>query len=135
MRPALAVVLFSAVFVAGCGQGHLGVVPAPTLVPLRTQQLAANTICLQALGGGTLVMDPVSGLGLQSGGNGHVLDVWWPYGWSTGWDGSKLGLVDEHGVVVAHLRDLIQTAGGLGNANDWAVCGAEPIKVLATGPP
>src|SRR5689334_9780274 len=98
MRKFAAAVLALAVFAAGCGQGHLGVVPAPTIIPLRTQQPATNSICLEALGGGILVPDPVSGLGLQSGGNGHVLDVWWPNGWTTAWDGSNLGLVDDHGV-------------------------------------
>jgi hypothetical protein len=111
--------------------------PAASRLLLRTQATpdpSVPTACMQAKGGGTLVADPVSGLGFGDA-SGHLTHVWWLSGYTAHEDGERMALVDAAGNVVAHIGDVVGTAGGFVTDNDWVVCGADPIVVLATFSP
>lgn len=131
MQSSFRALVLTAVLAGGCAATSS---PAPTAIAIRTQPSAAGT-CLQAKGGGILVADPVSGLGLRAPSGGHVLDVYWPYGWTARPDGSAIALLDADGKVVAHVGDQLSMAGGLGNGNDWIVCQVQPVIVVSTPSP
>jgi hypothetical protein len=110
-----------------------GVSPQATVIPIRTDSSTAST-CLQAQGGGTLVVDTVAGVGLRQR-DGHVLHPYWPFDWTARADASSIALVDAQARVVAHVGDFISLAGGLGNDDDWFVCQLEPVRVVSTPGP
>src|SRR5258708_6825847 len=117
--------------VAGCGV--VGPTPSvgPSPIALRTgASPGANDVCLAARGGGTLVVDPVSGLGVADTA-GKVTHLYWPFGYTARLDADRIALVDRQGRIVAHLGDVIGMTGGFGDV-DWYACQLEPITVLAT---
>jgi hypothetical protein len=81
--------------------------------------------CMDALAFGTLVRDERTGLGLR-GSDGTVTPVEWPFGYSARMEVTKIALIDERGVTVAHEGDAIQMGGGFGN-DVWYACG--PVEL------
>lgn len=118
----------------GCATPGPTATAGPTTISIRTSASAGpNDACMDARGGGTLVEDPVSGLGFADLA-GHVVHVFWPYGYAARPDGDRLALVDPSGQIIAHVGDMITTGGGYVGAGPWAVC-AGSIQVLATPEP
>ena len=123
-----------ALLAASCSSAGASQTPDAAVVAIRTlAPPGPNDICLLARGGGTLVVDPVSGLGVADT-NGHVTHVYWPFGYSARRDGENIALLDREGRVVAHLGDVIGMTGGYGPDDDWAACQSQPITILATPP-
>jgi hypothetical protein len=100
----------------------------PNHVVLKTQP--PGLVCMQALTGGQLVADPVSGVGLRSAG-GPVVHLSWPPGWSARDDAGSIAIVDANGAIVAHVGDTVQLGGGGGSGGDWDVC---DVRVVAPSP-
>lgn len=118
--------------VTGCGTANPSAPPQPTRMAIRTlPSPGPNDICLLARGGGTLVVDPGSGLGVADT-TGRIIHVLWPFGYAARADGDRLALVDGRNRIAAHVGDVITMAGGFGSNDEWVACQAEPITVLST---
>jgi hypothetical protein len=89
---------------------------------------------MEALGGGRLVVDPVSGLGVADT-RGHVIHVYWPFGFTARPDGDRIALVDEQGRIVAHVGDVIGMVGGYGADDGWYACQFQPVTMQGTQSP
>ncbi len=100
------------------------------LIPLRTAASDDNGMCRTALGGGLLVLDPVSGLGFGVH-DGLITHAIWPHGWTATQDGSVVTLLDAAGRVVAHTGDQLRVGGGWASQNEWEVC-STGIEIVAT---
>ena len=98
-------------------------------IQLRTARAPAQ-MCDAALTSGSLERHPTSGLGIDSG-DGIVLAVQWPFGYTARVDLSAAELVDETGKVVAREHDRVNVGGGMGGELGpepfWAACG--PVTV------
>ena len=97
---------------------------------LRTAQGPAVE-CDAALTSGSLERHPTSGLGINSG-DGFVLAVVWPFGYTARTNLSTVELVDETGKVVAREHDRVNVGGGMGGELGpepfWAACGAVTVE-------
>lgn len=82
---------------------------SPSPLPLLTQASPA-TICMFGRFGGTLAVDPVSGLGLVD--SGRVIHVRWPFGYAARADGGSVLLIDAKGQVLARTGDQVAIGGG-----------------------
>lgn len=82
---------------------------------------AVNTICMDALLGGTLTRHAQTGLGVTSA-DGQSTAVEWPFGYTSRQEGTKVALLDEAGKVVAREGDQISVGGGFGD-DMWHACG------------
>jgi hypothetical protein len=134
-RVMVATIVLCTFVAAGCSALNSTSSSGPKPVAIRTlPSPGPNDICLLARGGGTLVVDPVSGLGVADT-TGHVSHVYWPFGYTARPDADGLALVDGLGRIVAHLGDVVGMTGGFGNDDDWSACQSEPITVLATRSP
>ena len=123
--------------ILGAGCGVVGQTPSvrPNLITLRTQaDPGATAVCTPAGGGGTLVVDPVSGLGVADSA-GNVSHVYWPFGYTARPDPERIALLDRQGRIVAHVGDVIAMTGGFDNNTDWWACQYEAITLLATQSP
>jgi hypothetical protein len=111
----------AAVLVLGCSA-------RPPIV-LRTLS-APNPGCLQAVLGGELAVDDVTGLGLV--GNGNRQHVTWPYGWTTRTDGSRIALVGRQGQMLAHVGYQVTMGGGNVGDGTAEICETDdpPIHVV-----
>jgi hypothetical protein len=90
---------------------------------------------MEALIGGTLVVDPVSGLGIADT-TGRVTHVFWPFGYAALPDGDRLALVDGQDRIVARVGDMISIPGGSeSEQSDWITCQSEPVTILSTPSP
>ncbi|HEX7951407.1 MAG TPA: hypothetical protein VF494_13735 [Candidatus Limnocylindrales bacterium] len=83
-----------------------------TPVPLWTLA-SPRPICMLARYGGTLVADPITGLGLQDT-NGDVAHVRWPSGYTARPEGASVVLRDDQGRAVAQMGDQVSLGGGYG---------------------
>jgi hypothetical protein len=107
-------------------------VTAGCSVSLRTESQPSQA-CMDALIGGTLTLDPRSGLGIADEA-GVVTPVVWPFGYSARRELSKIALLDATGKVVAHEGDRVQLGGGLGNGDFWYACGSGLIAPALQAP-
>lgn len=87
------------------------------------------TVCDLARAEGTLVVDPRSGLGLESPGSSSR-PISWPYGFSARMDQGRWALIDDHGAVVARTGDALTMAGGVGSDDIFGACSVG-MSVLA----
>jgi hypothetical protein len=104
----MAAIALGVVLVACDAEGE----PSPVVVAVQTQAepRALNSACLTARTEGTLVSDPASGIALRRG--DLITRVVWPFGFSGRIIGGRLGLADDHGVVVAWAGDHVSLGGG-----------------------
>jgi hypothetical protein len=136
-RPRCVVVAVAllALAAASCTTASPSSTPDAALVAIRTlAPPGPNDICLLARGGGILVVDPVSGLGVADT-TGRVTHVYWPFGYTARREGDTIALLDRGGRVVAQLGDVIGMTGGYGSNDEWAACQSEPVTILATARP
>ena len=89
--------------IAGCGAS-----PAPSLIPVPTHD---GQTCMAALVSGQLVPDERWVLALEDE-SGHRWKPLWPPGFGGVLDGSRPAMADDHGRVIAHAGDSIQSSGG-----------------------
>ena len=117
----------------GPGPGVDGLIHACDDTLTRIELLTADApaeSCRMALGGGRLMADPVSGVGVE-GQDGASQPVMWPNRW-TGWQvGDEVVLFDADGRLVARSGDVMRFAGGL--VEDFFYACSE-IRVLAHAP-
>lgn len=126
-----------AVIVVGCGNANSIATPQPTQVTVRTlPSPGPNDLCMEALISGTLVVDPVSGLGVADT-TGRVTHVLWPFGYGALPDGDRLALVDGQNRIVARLGDVISIPGGSASeqSDEWITCQSEPVTIVSTPAP
>src|SRR6266568_9647259 len=124
------VLALSMIGLAGCDVYSVGPTPGPTQLALRTQPSpGTNDICSMAIGGGSLVVDPVSGLGVADSA-GHVTHVYWPFGYTARPDHNRVGLISPQGRIIARVADVITMTGGYGLNADWYACQLQPITLL-----
>jgi len=76
---------------------------------------------MDAEGGGVVATVSDSGLGFRDQ-TGKLFRVYWPFGFSSILDGTRIALVDSSGRTVAHEGDSVETAGGLISEDTWTVC-------------
>jgi hypothetical protein len=120
---------------AGCGAIDKSAFPQPARIAIRTlPSPGPDEVCMLAQHGGTLVVEPVSGVGLVDE-IGRVTHVVWPYGYALRPDADRLALVDDQDRIAAHVGDRIIIGGGLGRDDVWIACLLEPITVLSTQSP
>jgi len=98
----------AAVTVAGC------------TASLRTAPPAADG-CDQALIRGQLLPSAQSGLALRAG-DGGVVEVLWPFGYTARRGVSGIELVGRKGEALAREGHVIEAAGGTGNDGVFVVC-------------
>lgn len=115
-----------AIAIAACS-GAASPAPSPTAAPqvgLKTVA-APPQACMEALIGGMLTKNPVSGLGITST-DGQSTAVEWPFRYGAREVLGRIVLIDETGTVVAREGDQITVGGGFGN-QFWHACG--PVTV------
>jgi hypothetical protein len=113
----------------GCQSTELLSTPQATLIPLLTVPLSSPPIaCLQARGGGTLVLIPNAGLGFADA-VGPPIRVHWPWGFRGEFDGPRPALVAPDGRMIAHEGDQIETTGGFTGDGVWTVCQVDAVTV------
>jgi hypothetical protein len=105
---------------------------SPTPLPLLTQASPA-AICMFARYGGTLVVDSVTGLGLDN--DGRISHVRWPFGYTARPDGAAVLRIDPQGHVLARTGDRVAIGGGYGSAGDGAIVACPGIDVRSTPVP
>lgn len=97
--------------------------PAPSATPAPfTIRAAAQApqACMDALLGGKLTKNQLSGLGVTSA-DGATTPVEWPFRYSARNNAGVVELLDETGKVVAREGDAITLGGGFGNLV-WHAC-------------
>jgi hypothetical protein len=77
---------------------------------------------MDALASGTLVADARWGVALGSS-DGPTIQVVWPAGFGARLVDDRIELLDERGVVVGRVGDVVTIAGGMGAGNAWFACG------------
>jgi hypothetical protein len=122
-------VIFGGASVGDVFNACFGVAVVPDALPADASEIslltavAPNTsgICHLASGGGRLVPNESSGLGVENA-DGASRSVRWPFGWS-GWRvGDVLWLVDPNHDLVASTGDTVSFSGGLDADDNFAVC-------------
>lgn len=135
----LSSVLFSAALAAGVlAACSAGAGASPSSAAAATQNLPPFAIrtaaqqpqaCMDALLGGKLMRNAMSGLGVTSA-DGQANVVEWPFRYSARTNNGRIELLDETGAVVAREGDEITLGGGFGN-QFWHACA--PVAVSKAG--
>lgn len=107
---------FVAAIVAGCNTNPLRTAPGPA------------TACDDALATGTLTNNRPNGLALRAA-DGTILDVLWPFGYSSRGFVGSMELVDPNGQAIAREGDLVEMGGGTNREGVFVAC-AGSIKVV-----
>lgn len=89
-------------------------------IRLRTAP-AVEPACDAALAMGTLAIESASGLGLDTG-EGRVLPVIWPFGYTARTEGAVVVLVDPAGTAIARVGQLVDVGGSVNKAGELVAC-------------
>jgi hypothetical protein len=103
---------------------------------ISSRSLAPGEVCAMALLGGSLARQSESGLGLARG-DGQVLAVWWPGGWTAKTDGASAALLDPSGKTIARVGDAVSIGGGIGSDGWVHACavGRSPSDLIGSQTP
>ena len=122
-RPVVAALGILVVALAVACETAPAVSPTPEvqLVLIRTQPPAPpNQACMGALLTGRLVLTPLSGIGVDGG--GETVAVAWPFGYSAISQAGVTVLLDHTRQPLARVGDQIQMGGGHGGDGFWYPC-------------
>jgi hypothetical protein len=82
-------------------------------------------VCLTALGGGILALNPRTGLGFTNESGTVMTDVVWPTGYTARYEDGRAILLNDSGYLVAAVGDSMSLGGGYsGDDRIFHVCGA-----------
>jgi hypothetical protein len=128
-RLAAAALLVAAV--GACSGGAAGTQPpaTPVAFAIKTAPAVAQA-CMDALAGGKLAPNDLSGLGIASA-DGQAMPVEWPFGYKAWIVEGRAVLVDETGKIVAKVGDEVTVGGGFGNVF-WHACGGVTVTKPAS---
>jgi hypothetical protein len=97
-----------------------------TPLAIRTAP-APSSICMAALGHGTVARNPDSGIGLLDA-DGKPVSVLWPFGFSGRIVEGRAVLLNEQGNILAREGDEITLGGGYGAGDrSFTACGGVTV--------